>query len=62
LKKEQSLFHRKSGIMGKVWKDRRLVRIISAIHDSAIVNTRRKDRKTNKEIINLMLLSSAVYS
>jgi len=48
--------------MGKVWKDRRLVRIISAIHDSAIVNTRRKDRKTNKEIINLMLLSSTVYS
>ena len=36
--------------MVQVWKDKRLVRMISTIHDATIVNSRRKDRKTNMEI------------
>jgi len=36
--------------MVQVWKDKRLVRMISTIHDATIVNTVRKDRKTNMDI------------
>ena len=36
--------------MVQVWKDTRLVRMISTIHDAKIVNTGRKDRKTNVEM------------
>ena len=36
--------------MVQVWRDKRLVRMISTIHDATIVNTERKDRKTNMEI------------
>jgi hypothetical protein len=36
--------------MVQVWKDNRLVRMISMIHEVTIVNTGRKDRKTNMEI------------
>jgi len=50
LKKGQSAFWRKGDVMVQVWKDKRLVRIISTIHDATIVNTGRKDRKTNTEI------------
>jgi hypothetical protein len=32
------------------WKDRRLVLMISMIHDTTIVNTGRKDRKKNMKI------------
>ena len=39
--------------MVQVWKDKRLVQMISMIHDAAIVNTGRKDRKTNMEIKKL---------
>jgi cytochrome c oxidase subunit IV len=36
--------------MVQVWKEQSLVRMISMIHETKIVNTRRKDRKTNVEI------------
>jgi len=36
--------------MVQVWKDKSLVRVISTIHDATIVNTGRKDKKTNMEI------------
>jgi len=49
LKKGQSVFQRKGDIMVQVWKDKRLVRMISTIHDTTTVNTGRKDRKTNME-------------
>jgi len=50
LKKGQSVFLRKGDIMVQVRKDKRLVRMISMIHDATIVNLGRKDRKTNMEI------------
>jgi hypothetical protein len=50
LKKGQSAFWRKGDIMVQVWNDKRLVQMISMVHDAAIVNTGRKDRKTNLEI------------
>jgi hypothetical protein len=46
-------FRRKGDIMVQVWKDRRLVHMISMIHDATIVNTGRKDRKTDMEIKKL---------
>jgi len=36
--------------MVQVWKDKRLMRMISMIRDATIVNTGWKDRKTNTEI------------
>ena len=36
--------------MVQVWKDKRLVQVISTIHEATVVNTGRKDRKTNREI------------
>ena len=36
--------------MVQVWKDKRLVQMISMIHDATIVNTGRKHKKTNMEI------------
>jgi len=50
LKKGQSAFRRKCDVMVQVWKDKTLVRMIGTIHDATIVNTGRKDRKTNMEI------------
>ena len=50
LKKGKSAFQRKGDIMVQVWKNKRLVRVISMIHEATIVNTERKDRKTNMEI------------
>ena len=50
LKKGHSAFRRKSDIMVQVWKDKRLSRMISSIHEATVVNTGRKDRKTNMEI------------
>jgi hypothetical protein len=50
LKRGQSAFQRKGDIMFQVWKDKRLVRMISTIHDATVVSTWRKDRKMNMEI------------
>jgi len=50
LEKGQSAFWRKDDVMVQVWKDKRLVRMISTIHDVTVVSTGRKDRKTNMEI------------
>jgi len=50
LKKGQSAFRRKGDVMVQVWKDKRLVRMISTIHYATIINTGRKDRNTNMEI------------
>jgi hypothetical protein len=50
LKKGESAFRRKGDVMVQVWKDKRLVQMISRNHDATIVNTGRKDRKTNMEI------------
>jgi hypothetical protein len=50
LKKVQSAFWRKGDIMIQVWNNKRLVQRISTNHDTTIVNTGRKDRKTNLEI------------
>jgi lipoprotein signal peptidase len=36
--------------MVQVWKDKRLVRMITAVSEAAMANTGRKDRKTNVEI------------
>ena len=49
-KRGQSAFRRKGDVMVQVWKDKRLVRMISTIHDAKIVNTGRKDGKTNMEM------------
>jgi len=56
LKKGQSVFRRKGDIMVQVWKEKRLVRMISTMHEATIVNTGRKDRKTNMEIKNPYLV------
>jgi len=50
LKKGQSAFRRKGDILIKVWKDKRLVHMMSKIHDTTTVNTGKKDEKTNMEI------------
>ena len=50
LKKGQSAFRRNGDVMVQVRKDKRLVRTISTMHEATIVNTGRKDRKTNTEI------------
>jgi hypothetical protein len=50
LKKGQSSFRRKGDMLVQIWKDKRLMRMISAIHDSDHVHTGKKDRKTNEEI------------
>ena len=39
LKKGQSAFQRKGDIIVQVWKDKRLVQIISMIRDATVVNT-----------------------
>jgi hypothetical protein len=58
-KNEHSTFHRKGDITVQVWKDKRSVHMISTMHDTTVVTTRRKGRKTNLEIKRyLMLLSS----
>ena len=44
LNKGQSSFWRKGNVMVPVWKDKKLVRMISMIHDATIVNTGGKDR------------------
>jgi hypothetical protein len=36
--------------MVQVWKDKKLLQMISVIHDAKIVNIGRKSRKTNLEI------------
>ena len=53
LKKGESAFWRKDDVMVQVWRDKRLVRIISTIHDATIVNTGQKDRNKhgNKEAL-----------
>jgi hypothetical protein len=50
LKKGQSAFRRKGDIMVQVWRNKRLVQMISMIREVTIVNTGRKDRKTNTEM------------
>jgi len=50
LKKGQSAFCKKGDVMVPVWNDKRLVLMISTIHEATIVNTGQKDRKTNTEI------------
>jgi hypothetical protein len=50
LKKGHSAFRRKSVVKVLVWKDKRLARMISTIHEATLVNTGWKDKKTNKEI------------
>jgi hypothetical protein len=50
LNRGQSAFWRKGDVMVQVWRDKRLVRAISTIHDATIVNTGRKYRKTKMEI------------
>jgi len=48
LKKGESAFRRKGDVIVQVWKDKRLVQMISTIHEATTVNTVRKDRKTKK--------------
>jgi len=62
LNKGQSALRRKGDKMVQMWKDKRLVQMISMIHDATIMNRRRRDMKTNMEIRSLMLLSSTVSS
>ena len=50
MKKGQSAFRRKGDVMVQVWKGKRLVRLISTIHEATVINTGRKDRKTKMEI------------
>ena len=50
LEKGHSAFWRKGDVMVQVWKDKRLMQMISTIHDTTVVNTGRKDRKTSLEI------------
>ena len=44
LKKGQSAFRREGDIMVQVWKDKRLVRIISTMHEATTVNTGQAER------------------
>jgi hypothetical protein len=50
LNRGQSAFRRKCDVMVHLWKDKRLVCMISTIHDATIVNAGRKDRKTKMEV------------
>jgi hypothetical protein len=50
LKKGQSVFRSKTDIIVRLWKVRRLLRMINTIRDVTRVNTGRKDRRTNLEI------------
>jgi hypothetical protein len=50
LKNWQLPFWREGEVMVQVWKDQRLVQVISTIHEATIVNRRQKDRKTSMEI------------
>jgi hypothetical protein len=50
LKQGQSSFKRKGDVFVQAWKDKRLVRMISTLHDSEHVHTGKKDQKTNEEI------------
>jgi hypothetical protein len=50
LKRGQSSFQRKGDILAQVWKDKRLVRMISTTHDSIHVSTGETDRKPSEEI------------
>jgi hypothetical protein len=50
LRKGQSAFQRKGDIMVQVWKDKRLVRMTSTTHDTTLMNTESKDRKTILDI------------
>jgi len=50
LKKWQSAFQKKGDIIVQAQIDKRLVQMISTIHDATTVNTGRKDRKTKLEI------------
>ena len=49
-KRGQSVFRRKGDVMVQVWKDKRLVRMISMVPETTITNTGRKGRKRNMEI------------
>jgi hypothetical protein len=40
----------KKGLLKQVWKDKRLVQMISMIHEATTVNTGWKDKKTNMKI------------
>ena len=48
LKKGESAFRRKGDVIVQVWKDKRLVQMMSMIHEATTVNTGREDRKTKK--------------
>jgi len=50
-KKGQSAFRRKGDVMVQVWKDKRLVRMISTMHEARVVNTaeRQENKLGNKE-------------
>jgi hypothetical protein len=50
LKRGQSSFRRQGDMLVQVWKDKRLMRMISTIHDLKHVNTGKIDRKTSEEI------------
>jgi hypothetical protein len=43
----QSAFRRKGDVMVQLWRDKRLVCMISTIHDATIVNTGGKTEKQN---------------
>jgi hypothetical protein len=53
LNRGQSAFRRKGDVMVQVWKDKRLVHIISTIHDATTVNTggKMKNKNRNKEAL-----------
>jgi hypothetical protein len=50
LRKEQSLFQREGDAVVEVWKDQKLMTMISMILEAKMVNTERKDRKIKLEI------------
>jgi hypothetical protein len=50
LKKGQSAFWRKGDVMVQVRKDKRLVRMMSTIHDATVLSKGQKHKKTNTEI------------
>ena len=57
LKKGQSAFWREGDVMVQVWKDKRLVQMISTMHEATIVNSGQKDRKINMEIKKLYVVA-----
>ncbi|TKC40279.1 hypothetical protein EI555_018773, partial [Monodon monoceros] len=53
LQRGEMTFLRKGEVILLIWKDKRLVRVVTAIHDASITSTGKEDRRT---VLHLVLL------